>query len=62
MASFKLTGRRVFETQSDHDLVYQVLNVPAPSIAECGAADAPSVLADLVARSRTSGSRPRTNA
>ncbi|HEX5629214.1 MAG TPA: serine/threonine-protein kinase [Usitatibacteraceae bacterium] len=50
VAFFLLTGRRVFETQSDHDLVYQVLNVPAPSIAECGAADAPSVLADLVAR------------
>ena len=33
VAFFLLTGRRVFETQSDHDLVYQVLNVPAPSIA-----------------------------
>ena len=42
VAFFILTGRRVFETQSDHDLVYQVLNVPAPSIAGCGAADAPA--------------------
>jgi serine/threonine-protein kinase len=50
VAFFLLTGRRLFETQSDHDLVYQVLNVPAPPIAQCGAADAPPVLADLVAR------------
>jgi serine/threonine-protein kinase len=50
VAFFLLTGRRVFETHSDHDLVYQVLNVAAPSVAECGAADAPAILVDLVAR------------
>jgi serine/threonine-protein kinase len=50
VAFFVLTGRRLFETQSDHDLVYQVLNVPAPSIADAGAADAPMLLASLVAR------------
>ena len=50
VAFFLLSGRRVFETQSDHDLVYQVLNVPAPSILEAGAEDAPPVLVDLVAR------------
>ncbi len=50
MAFFVLTGRRVFETQSDHDLVYQVLNVPAPSIADCGAQDAPVILGALVAQ------------
>ncbi len=62
VAFFILTGRRVFETQSEHDLVYQVLNVPAPSIADSGAADAPPVLAALVARclSKDRGERPAT--
>ena len=50
VAFFLLTGRRLFEAQSDHDLVYQVLNAPAPSITEAGAQDAPPVLASLVAR------------
>ena len=62
VAFFILTGRRVFETQSEHDLVYQVLNVPAPSIADSGAADAPPVLAALVARclAKDRGERPAT--
>ena len=50
VAFFLLTGRRVFETQSEHDLVYQVLNVPAPSIGAGGAPDAPAILEALVAR------------
>ncbi|MBL0143352.1 MAG: serine/threonine protein kinase [Betaproteobacteria bacterium] len=50
VAFFILTGRRVFDTKSDHDLVYQVLNLPAPSIAEFGVQDAPAVLVALVAR------------
>ena len=50
VAFFVLTGRRVFETSSDHDLVYQVLNVAAPSILACGAGDAPAALDALVAR------------
>ena len=50
VAFFILAGRRLFETQSDHDLVYQVLNVPAPSVADCGAHDVPAVLEALVAR------------
>jgi tRNA A-37 threonylcarbamoyl transferase component Bud32 len=60
VAFFLLTGRRIFEAQSDHDLVYQVLNVPAPSIAEAGAGDAPPVLASLVARcvAKERGDRP----
>jgi len=62
VAFFILTGRRVFETQSEHDLVYQVLNVPAPSIADSGAADAPPILAALVARclAKDRGERPAT--
>ena len=50
VAFFVLTGRRVFETQSEHDLVYQVLNVPAPTIGSCGAQDAPDILGALVSR------------
>ncbi len=50
VAFFVLTGRRLYETKSDHDLVYQVLNVAAPSITESGAPDAPAVLVALVAR------------
>lgn len=50
VAFFILAGRRLFEAQSDHDLVYQVLNVPAPSLAACGAADVPAQLARLVGR------------
>ncbi len=50
VAFFLLTGRRLFESQSDHDLVYQVLNVAAPSIALSGAADAPAALEALVAK------------
>ncbi|MCW5593407.1 MAG: serine/threonine protein kinase [Burkholderiales bacterium] len=50
VAFFLLTGRRVFETQSDHDLVYQVMNTAAPGVAESGAVDCPFALADLVAR------------
>jgi serine/threonine-protein kinase len=50
VAFFLVTGRRLYETQSDHDLVYHVLNVPAPSILDGGAPDAPAGLASLVAR------------
>ena len=62
VAFFLLTGRRVFETQSEHDLVYQVLNVPAPPISACGADDAPAVLEALVARclAKDREERPRT--
>jgi len=47
---FLVTARHVFEAQTDHDLVYQVLNAPAPSMAEHGATDVPPVLEALVAR------------
>jgi serine/threonine-protein kinase len=50
VAFFILTGRRLFETQSEHDLVYQVLNVAAPAISSCGAQDVPADLETLVAR------------
>jgi serine/threonine-protein kinase len=50
VAFFLLTGRRVFETQSDHDLVHKVLNEAAPGLAASGAEDAPPVLEALIAR------------
>ncbi|HEX4943485.1 MAG TPA: serine/threonine-protein kinase, partial [Usitatibacteraceae bacterium] len=62
VAFFLLTGRRVFETQSDHDLVYQVLNVAPPSIADRGAQDVPAILEALVARclAKDREERPRS--
>lgn len=44
-----LTGKRVFAAGSDHDLVYNILNNPAPSLAD-GGIDAPGPLERLVAR------------
>jgi len=50
VAFFLLAGRKLFEAQGEHDLVYQVLNAPAPTLAEAGVADAPPALDALVAR------------
>jgi serine/threonine-protein kinase len=50
VAHFILTGKKLFESQTDHDLVYQVLNAPAPSLADHGARDVPDELEDLLAR------------
>jgi serine/threonine-protein kinase len=62
VAYFLLSGKRVFETESDHDLVYRVLNEPAPSLAEAGIADIPGALVSLVARclAKDRGERPAT--
>jgi len=46
---FIITGRHVFEANTDHDLVYQILNNPAPSLLAAGA-DVPEVLDSLVTR------------
>lgn len=61
VAFFLIAGRRLFETQTEHDLVYQVLNVPAPALSQCGVADAPALLEDLVARclSKDRAERPQ---
>jgi len=50
VAFFMLTGRRVFEAASDHDLVNQVLNTPAQAPSAAGAADVPPLLDALVLR------------
>jgi len=50
VAYFLLTGKRVFETESDHDLVYRVLNEPAPALSVTGTAGIPDALVALVAR------------
>jgi serine/threonine-protein kinase len=49
VAFFIITGRHVFEANTDHDLVYQILNNPAPSLLAAGV-DVPEVLDSLVAR------------
>jgi serine/threonine-protein kinase len=50
VAHFLLTGRNLFEAETDHDLVYQAMNVAAPSAADHGAKDVPAVLEALLAR------------
>jgi serine/threonine-protein kinase len=49
VAYFIVTGRHVFEAETDHDLVYRILNDPAPTLAAGGALDAPAELEALVA-------------
>ena len=50
VAYFAITGRPAFEAESDHDIVYKVLNEPAPTLAQGGASDAPQALAALIER------------
>jgi len=50
VAHFAVTGRPAFEAQTDHDIVYRVLNEPPPTLSEAGARDAPPQLEALVAR------------
>ena len=45
-----LTGKRLFETETDHDLTYQVLHVKPRRASECAPAPIPPVLDELVAR------------
>lgn len=62
VAFFLLTGRRVFEAGSDHDLVHQVLNVVPPTPTQAGAPDVPPLLDALVARclAKDREARPRS--
>ena len=50
VAYFIVTGKHVFQAETDHDLVYRILNDPAPSFAQGGAMDVPARLEALVAR------------
>lgn len=45
-----LTGRRLFETGSDHDLTYRILHAPPPRAAEYAPGPVPPDLDDLLAR------------
>jgi eukaryotic-like serine/threonine-protein kinase len=50
VAYFIITGRHAFQAETDHDLVYRILNDPPPSLARGGAMDVPAQLEALVAR------------
>jgi serine/threonine protein kinase len=50
VAYFAITGRPAFEAETDHDVVYRVLNEPPPTLAREGAKDAPEALEALLAR------------
>lgn len=49
VAWFALAGRPAFEAQTEHDIVYRVMNEPAPPLADAVGA-VPAELADLVER------------
>jgi len=59
VAWFAIAGRVAFEAQTDHDIVYRVLNEPAPSLA-AAAPGVPAALVALVARclAKDRGERP----
>jgi hypothetical protein len=50
VAYYLLTGRRLFETETDHDLTYRILHVAAPRTAPNAKYPVPSALDDLIAR------------
>ena len=50
VAFYALTGRNAFEARTDHDIVYRVMNEPAPALSQAGAADVPGALEALVMR------------
>jgi eukaryotic-like serine/threonine-protein kinase len=45
---FLLTGRRLFETDNDHDLTYQILHVPAPRPSAFAQQAVPAALEELL--------------
>jgi serine/threonine-protein kinase len=59
VAWFALAGRAAFEAQTEHDIVYRVLNEPAPRLAHA-VPGVPAALDDLVARclAKDRGDRP----
>jgi len=62
VAYFIVTGKHAFQAETDHDLVYRILNDPAPTLARGGAPDVPAQLEALVARclAKDREERPRT--
>lgn len=57
-----LTGRRLFETETDHDLTYHILHVAAPRTAAHTKYPLPAALDDLIARclGKDAQARPST--
>src|SRR5690606_25688312 len=49
VAYFIVTGKHGFAAETDHDLVYRILNDPAPTFAAAGVS-APEALEELLAR------------
>ena len=62
VAYFILTGKPVFQAETDHDLVYRILNDRPPTLAQGGAAGVPAALEALVARclAKDREDRPKT--
>ena len=50
VAYFIITGKHAFQAETDHDLVYRILNDPPPTLARGGALDVPAQLEALLAR------------
>jgi tRNA A-37 threonylcarbamoyl transferase component Bud32 len=50
VAWFALAARAPFHSESDHDIVYRILNDPAPTLAEAGVSGVPQALELLIAR------------
>ena len=50
VAYFAITGRPAFEAETDHDIVYRVLNEPPPRLAGSAARGVPAALDSLIAR------------
>ncbi len=50
VAYFAITGHSAFEAETDHDIVYRVLNEPPPRLAESVVGDVPAALESLIAR------------
>jgi hypothetical protein len=62
VAYFIITGKHAFQAETDHDLVYRILNDPAPTLAQGGAHDVPAQLEALLARclAKDREERPRS--
>jgi serine/threonine-protein kinase len=62
VAYYLLTGRRLFETETDHDLSYHILHVAAPRTAVNAKYPLPAAFDDLIARclEKDSAKRPAT--
>jgi eukaryotic-like serine/threonine-protein kinase len=60
VAWFALAGRPAFDAESDHQIVYLVMNEAAPSLAQAGVAGVPEALDALILRclSKERGERP----